>query len=110
MGTSFPSVKDTTNGRSPTGHQGEDFFGTSSIGSGRERIPKGFRNKAQGCEGVARDELSWVKVGGVSQPQRPTGLWPRCADVAVGHNPFRVVIGRTHDPRVARSSQQIGRA
>src|SRR5712691_5773255 len=26
-------------------------------------------------------------------------------DRAVGHNPFRVVIDRTHDPRVARPSQ-----
>src|SRR5436189_3778898 len=52
---------------------------------------------------VARDELPWVKVAGVSQPQ--TGLRPGCAAVAVGRNPFRVVIDQTDDPRVARSSQ-----
>src|SRR6266704_2547719 len=63
------------------------------------RIPKGFRNKAQGCEGRA------TLGKGARCFTTPTGLWPRCAAVAVIHNPFRVVIDRTHDPRVARSSQ-----
>src|SRR6266436_3951048 len=52
---------------------------------------------------VARDELPWVKVAGVSQPQR--GLRPRCAAADVGRNPFRVVIDWACDPRVARCSQ-----
>src|SRR5436190_19022995 len=64
-----------------------------------ERIPKGFCNKAQGCEGRAT----------LGKRRRcfttPTGLRPGCAAVAGGRNPFRVGIDRTHDPRVARSSQ-----
>src|SRR5882724_4802933 len=54
---------------------------------------------------VARDELPWVKADGVSQPQRPMGLRPCCVAIAVGRNPFRVVIDRSHDPRVARPWQ-----
>src|SRR5216683_5515088 len=64
-----------------------------------ERIPKGFRSKAQGCEGRAT-----LGKGGRCFTT-PTGLWPRCATIAVGRNPFRVVIDPTPDPRVARSSQ-----
>src|SRR6266566_8025991 len=64
-----------------------------------ERIPKGFRNKAQGCEGRAT-----LGKGG-RYFTTPTGLRPRCAAVTSGRNPFRVVIDWTHDPRVARSSQ-----
>src|SRR6266700_5130601 len=64
-----------------------------------ERIPKGFRNKAQGCE-----ERATLGKGGRCFTT-PTGLWPGCVAVAVDRNPFRVVIDRAHDPRVARSSQ-----
>src|SRR6266567_495397 len=64
-----------------------------------ERIPKGFRHKAQGCE----ERATLGKDGRCFTT--PTGLWPGCAAVAVGRNPFRVVIDPTHDPRVARSSQ-----
>src|SRR6266436_6017462 len=64
-----------------------------------DRIPTGFRNKAQGCEGRAT-----LGKGG-RYFTTPTGLRLGCAAVAVGHNPFRVVIDQTHDPRVARSSQ-----
>src|SRR5712691_3683845 len=64
-----------------------------------ERIPKGFRNKAQGCEGRAT-----LGKGGRCFTT-PTGLWPRCTTVAAGLNPFRVVVDREHGPRVAHSSQ-----
>ena len=64
-----------------------------------ERIPTGFCNKAQGCE-----ERATLGKGGRCFTT-PTGLGPGCAAVAVGRNPFRVVIDRTHDPRVARPSQ-----
>src|SRR6266699_3537771 len=64
-----------------------------------ERIPKGFRNKAQGCEGRAT-----LGKGGRCFTT-PTGLRPVRATAAGGRNPFRVVIDRPHDPRVARSSQ-----
>src|SRR5258708_36258175 len=63
------------------------------------RIPKGFRNKAQGCEGRAT-----LGKGGRCFTT-PTGLRPRWAVVGVCPNPFRVVIDRARDPRVARSSQ-----
>src|SRR5437667_8731967 len=69
-------------------------FGNSSGESQRDSATK---------PRVARDELPWVKVAGVSQPQRGCGLV--ALPLLVGRNPFRVVIDRTHDPRVARSSQ-----
>src|SRR6266567_3400301 len=52
-----------------------------------ERIPKGFRNKAQGCE-----ERATLGKGGGQCFTTPTGLWPRYAAIAVGRNPFRVVV------------------
>src|SRR6185369_2996298 len=64
-----------------------------------KRIPKGFRNKAQGCEGRATLGRGGWRL------TTPTGLWPRCAAVVLGRNPFRVVTDPTHDPRAARPSQ-----
>src|SRR6266478_668770 len=66
------------------------------------RIPKGFRNKAQGCEGRA----TLGKGGGCfTTPTGLRGCGLVARAIAVSRNPFRVVIDRTHDPRVARSSQ-----
>src|SRR5206468_4003855 len=62
------------------------------------RVPKGFRNKAQGCE----ERATLGKGGGVSQPQRGCGqvalpsAWPATLSGLSS-------IG-TRDPRVARSS------
>src|SRR5258707_12734911 len=53
---------------------------------------------------VARDELPWVKVAVVSQPQRPTGLWPRCAALQWAATLFKfasrrlVLLGDYHPP------------
>src|SRR5258707_1226896 len=51
---------------------------------------------------VARDELPWVKWPVFHNPNG-VAAWSRCR--CRGRNPFRVVIDRTPDPRVARSSQ-----
>src|SRR6266404_1906439 len=63
------------------------------------RIPKGFRIKAQGCEGRATlGKRAWCFT-------TLKGLRPHGTAVVVGRNPFRVVIDRTRDPRLARSSR-----
>src|SRR6266436_6222876 len=50
-----------------------------------ERIPKGFRNKAQGCE-----ERATLGKGG-SCLTTPTGLWPRLRCRCHGPQPFALL-------------------
>src|SRR6185436_16502226 len=52
---------------------------------------------------VARNELPWVAWPMFHNPNGGCGLVVFPA--AAGHNPFRVVLVRARDPRVARSSQ-----
>src|SRR5260221_7962502 len=51
---------------------------------------------------VARDELPWVKVAGVSQPQRGCGLVALPMPWAATLSGLLSI--ETHDPRVARCS------
>src|SRR2546422_214988 len=65
----------------------------------RDRIPKGFRHKAQGCEeratlGSCVRSMTTLK-----------GLRPTATAVQRGRNPVGVVKHRPPLPRVARSSQ-----
>src|SRR5712691_7063732 len=65
----------------------------------RRRIPKGFRNKAQGCEeratlGSCVRSMTTLK-----------GLRPKATAAQRGHNPVGVVKQRSPLPRVARPSQ-----
>jgi len=64
------------------------------------RIPKGFRNKAQGCE--ERATLGWP------QPVQPTPTGLRLRHQC-GHNPFGVDSSSLRFPRVARPSQPWAR-
>src|SRR6266478_4009779 len=80
------------------------FPGTSAVLLGfpnrwRHRIPKGFRNKAQGCEERA------TLGSRVRSMTTLKGLRPATTAVPRGHNPFRVVKHRSRLPRVARPSQ-----
>src|SRR5712664_1868161 len=63
------------------------------------RIPKGFRNKAQGCEERA------TLGSGVQSMTTLKGLRPTAAEVQRGHNPVGVVKHQRPLPRVARPSQ-----
>src|SRR6266446_5164734 len=63
------------------------------------RIPKGFCNKAQGCEERATLGSRARSVTTLN------GLRPTAAGIQHGHNPVGVVKHRPPCPRVARPSQ-----
>src|SRR6266853_6097327 len=66
------------------------------------RIPKGFRNKAQGCEGRAT-------LGScVRSMTTLKGLWPTATAAQRGHNTFRVDRISFDLPRVARRLATLG--
>src|SRR6266853_243769 len=63
------------------------------------RIPKGFRNKAQGCE----ERATLGSCVGLMTTLK--GLRPMATAAQRGHNPVGVVKHRPPLPRVARPSQ-----